>query len=174
MAGYSRENSRQNEALQSILDGGSPEERVQVGYTGKKEKSGDKISPLSDIMKEARMPWFCPSCDKVMKKRLDDQSWMLYNHCFDCQVDFENKLRIEGSYNEWVSERVRKSKLDWIKDQKQEITELKNQKAPEFLEQFRPDGYSVDKEKWQMNPKEFEKQMDEALEHLQKLEDSLK
>jgi len=72
MAGYSRENSRQNEALQSILDGGSPEERVQVGYTGKKEKSGDKISPLSDIMKEARMPWFCPSCDKVMKKRLDD------------------------------------------------------------------------------------------------------
>ena len=62
----------------------------------------------------------------------------------------------------------------WWEDVKQEITELKNQKAPEFLEQFRPDGYSVDKEKWKMNPKEFEKQMDEALEHLQKLEDSLK
>ena len=174
MAGYSRENARQNKALQSILDGGAPEGRVQVGYTGKKETSGDQISPLSDIMKEARMPWFCPSCDKVMKKRLDNKTWILYNHCFDCQIDFENKLRIEGKYNEWIDKKIIKSKLDWIKDQKQEIRELRDQKAPEFLEQVRPDGYSVDKEKWQMNSKDFVKQMDEALDHLQKLEDSLK
>ena len=170
----SKENVRENKAMQSILRGENPEKRIMVGYDTNKKPSGDQIDRLSDIMKEARMPWFCPSCDKVMKKRLDNQSWILHNHCFDCQVEFENKLRIDGNYNEWVSERVRKSKLDWIKDQKQEITELKNQKAPEFLEQFRPDGYSVDKEKWQMNPKEFEKQMDEALDHLQKLEDSLK
>ena len=42
-----------------------------VGYDKKEEKQvGDKIDRLSDIMKEARIPWFCPSCKKVMKKEL--------------------------------------------------------------------------------------------------------
>ena len=51
MAGYSKESKRQNDALKSILDGGAPEKRVQVGYEGKKQVSGDQISPLSDVMK---------------------------------------------------------------------------------------------------------------------------
>jgi hypothetical protein len=42
------------------------------------------------------------------------------------------------------------------------------------MEQFRPDGYSVDRESWKMNSEGIAKQADEALEHLQKLEDSLK
>ena len=29
-----------------------PEKRVQVGYEGKKQISGDQISPLSDVMKK--------------------------------------------------------------------------------------------------------------------------
>ena len=33
MAGYSKENKRQNDALQSILRGGTPEQKIQVGYT---------------------------------------------------------------------------------------------------------------------------------------------
>jgi ribosomal protein L37AE/L43A len=95
MAGYSKENERQNKALKSILKGQTPEERVMVGYEGKKDNTpGDKIDRLSEIMKEARMPWFCPKCDKVMKKRLDNKMWMYYGHCFDCQVDDENHRRI--------------------------------------------------------------------------------
>ena len=173
MAGYSRENARQNKALQSILDGGAPEGRVQVGDTGKKETSGDQISPLSDIMKEARMPWFCPSCKVVMKKRLDNKTWAVHNHCFDCQVDFENKLRIDGKYDEWKDNKVKENKLSWIKDQKQKLVEFANQKTPEYLLQNRPDGYSVDKEKWSLNGDELKEKAKEALEYLNKLEESL-
>ena len=75
--GYSKDIERQNKALQSILDGGTPEQRIMVGYSGKKVVEGDNISKLTNVMKNARMPWFCPKCDKVMKKRLDDKMWFM-------------------------------------------------------------------------------------------------
>ena len=75
--GYSKETERQNQALGDLLAGREPEKRVMVGYKGKKEKSGDKVSRLSEVMKEARMPMFCGNCDKVMKKRLDNKFWRL-------------------------------------------------------------------------------------------------
>ena len=100
MAGYSKESERQNKALRAIMRGETPEKRVMVGYDKEKsESSGDKIDRLSDIMKEARMPWFCPECDKTMKKRLDNKFWRLFGHCFDCQVKLEHKLRLEGKYD---------------------------------------------------------------------------
>ena len=79
----SREEVRQNKAMQSILRGETPEKRIMVGYNKKEEKQvGDKIDPISEVMKEVRMPWFCPKCKKVMKKRLDNKIWFIYNHCF--------------------------------------------------------------------------------------------
>ena len=177
----SKEIERQNKAMQSILRGEKPEKRVFFGYEGDKElakkefeEAQRQIEEKLDATKEARMPWFCPKCDAVMKKRLDDKFWRLYGYCFDCQIKVENKMRIDGTYNRWSEQKVIANKLAWIKEQKQSIEEFKNQKAPEFLEQFRPDGYSVDRESWKMNSEGIAKQADEALEHLQKLEDSLK
>ncbi len=183
MAGYSRENKRQNEALESILRGELPEKRIFIANEDlefkkqlKKEKEEEKkrIDEKFEATKEARVPWFCPECDKVMKKRLDDRMWYLYGHCFECQIKVENKMRIDGTYNKWEEQKVIANKLAWITEQKQSIEEFKTQKAPEFMEQFRPDGYSVDRESWKMNSEGIAKQADEALEHLQKLEDSLK
>ena len=174
MAGYSKENERQNKALKSILKGQAPEERVMVGYEGKKDNTpGDKIDRLSEIMKEARMPWFCPKCDKVMKKRLDNKMWMDYGHCFDCQVDDENKKRIEGKFDEWAEEKVKNNKIVWIKEQRESIEEFKKQKSPSFLNAINPNGYSVEKEKWATDFIKIQEQADEALEYLDNLEESL-
>ena len=104
--GYSKDIERQNKALQSILDGGTPEQRIMVGYSGKKVVEGDNISKLTNVMKNARMPWFCPKCDKVMKKRLDDKMWFMYDHCFDCQIKKEHKMRIEGTYDDWMKNKI--------------------------------------------------------------------
>ena len=78
--GYSKESERQNKALGDLLSGKTPEKRVMVGYEGKEQESGDQISRLSDIMKEARMPMFCPKCDVIMKKRLDNKFWLYSWH----------------------------------------------------------------------------------------------
>ena len=180
--GYSRENKRQNKALQSILDGSSPEKRIFVAQGDlefkkklrrEKEVEKKRIDEKFEATKEARVPWFCPECTRVMKKRLDDRMWYLYGHCFECQVRVENKLRIEGTYDEWAEKKIIANKLAWLKDQKQSIEEFKKQDKVEFWQQVRPDGYSVDKEKWQLDVKQIEEQADEALEYLQKIEDSL-
>jgi len=88
--GYSRENKRQNDALQTILDGGTPEKRIFVAMEDTKEKKErqkqivkerEEANERSEALKAARTPWFCPKCDKVMKKKLDDKMHMLYGHC---------------------------------------------------------------------------------------------
>ena len=119
------------------------------------------------------MPWFCPNCEKVMKRRLDEKMWYLYEHCFDCQITEENKLRISGKYDAWAEKKVIANKLSWIRDQKQQLKEFKSQKAPDVYNQVNPDGHSIDKEKWSVDFEKLKKQATEALEHLQKVEDSL-
>ena len=180
--GYSRENQRQSAALQSILRGETPERRIFVAnedlefkkkLNKEKEEEKKRIDEKFEATKEARVPWFCPECTRVMKKRLDDRMWYLYGHCFDCQVRVENKLRIEGTYDEWAEKKIIANKLAWLKDQKQSIEEFKKQDKVEFWEQIRPDGYSVDKETWNADFDKVKKEADEALEYLQKIEDSL-
>ena len=176
MAGYSKDQERQNKALKDLMSGKEYEkEYVQVGYEGKQENLGGKTreSELSKTMQAARMPWFCPKCKKVMKKRLDNKRWFIYNHCFDCQIDFENRLRIEGKYQDWIDNKVKTNKLAWIKDQRESIKEWMKQETPEIYNQVNPDGYSLDKEKWNMNSKEIKEKANEALEYLEKLEESI-
>ena len=83
----------EDRALKSILQVKPFEKRVKVCYEGKKQESCDKVSRLSKIMADARMPWFCPSCKKIMKKNLDNKMWRLYGHCFDCQIKEEHVMR---------------------------------------------------------------------------------
>ena len=161
--GYSKEAERQNEVLGSLLKGETPEKRVMVGYEGVKESGGDKISHLTDIMKEARMPWFCPDCKKVMKQRLDDKFWRIFGHCFDCQIQFENKLRIAGTYKEWEENKIRENKIAYIKDQIQAIEEWKNMKSQEFYNNVGVDYPELEKEKWDVDMDKVRKEADEAI-----------
>ena len=166
--GYSKESERQNKVLGDLLAGRTPEKRVMVGYKGKEQESGDQISRLSDIMKEARMPMFCPECDKIMKKRLDDKFWMMFGHCFDCQIDIENKLRIEGKYEEWAENKIKNNKIAFLKDSIQKIEEFKNQKAPEFYNQVGVNYPELQKEKWGGDMTQVNAIADEALEEYTK------
>ena len=177
------ERERQLRARQSILQGETPEKRIFIANEDKefkekmrleREVERKKSNEKFEATKGARMPWFCGKCKKIMKKHLDEKMWYLYNHCFECQVDIENKLRISGKFDEWAQQKVIANKLSWIRDQKQSVEEFKKQDKVEFWEQIRPDGYSVDKEKWSINFDNVKKEADEALEYLQKIEDSLK
>jgi hypothetical protein len=177
-----RERVRQNEAMQSILRGETPEKRIFVAqedleFKKKLQKEKDieqkRINEKLEVTKEARMPWFCSECKKVMKRQLDEKMWYLYQHCFDCQIKVENKMRIDGTYNEWAQEKVKQNKLSRVREEIQKLKEFKKQNIPTFHNQVAADGYTLDKEKWQGNFEHLKKQADEALKHLQKVEDSL-
>jgi len=127
MAGYSKESERQNKALKDLMSGKNYEkDYVQVGYEGKKENLGGKTrkSELTDIMASVRMPWFCPKCDKAMKKKLDDKFWRTQGHCFDCQVDMENKLRLEGVYEDYAKTKILENQKAYLKDLEQSIDDF--------------------------------------------------
>ena len=167
--GYSKETERQNQALNDILAGNETEKRVMVGYKSKEKEKGDIIPKMTEIMQDVRMPLFCKECNKVMKKRLDDKMWRLYGHCFDCQIKIENKLRIEGKYEEWEKEKIKQNKIAFIKDQIQTIEEWKDMKAPEWYNQVGVNYPEMEKEKWSVDTTHIKLMAEEALEEYTKI-----
>ena len=128
----SRERERQIKNISRVARGEKVEKKIYVQMEDLDEKKKrqkqiklerEEKNNRSDALKEARTPWFCPSCGKVMNKKLDDKMYRLYGHCFDCQIKFENKLRLEGKYENWEKQKVLKNSLSWIKEQVQSVEE---------------------------------------------------
>tara|TARA_R110002096_G_scaffold421662_1_gene627587 strand:+ start:1115 stop:1687 length:573 start_codon:yes stop_codon:yes gene_type:complete len=106
--------------LRNLMTGKHGERNVQgVGYTKVEEfheegdvwddngrtwtiKNGIKqnITKLDAAKKSIHMPLFCPSCKNQMKKQLDKRFYLQFNHCLDCQIDFEAELRHKGLWKE--------------------------------------------------------------------------
>ena len=106
---------------------------IQVGYTSKKEdhKEGDiweeggkkwiiknglkqTFTKLDKVKKEAILPLFCPSCSNLMKKRNDTKMYNIHKMCFDCVIDMEGKLKIEGKYEEYERNMVSNNAEDYV------------------------------------------------------------
>ena len=167
MANYSKEAERQNKALKGILEG-KPVEKdyVQVGYEGKgpENKGGEtRKSELSDLMASIRMPMFCPKCKKAMKKKLDDKFWRLMGHCFDCQIEFENKLRINGEFNEYAEKKMLENQKAQLIDLEQSITDFeKTGGKKEWFNNVGVNTPMLEADKWEMGKEQFENTIQEA------------
>ena len=166
MANYSKETERQNKALKDLMSGKEhTKEYVQVGYEGKKENLGGKTreSELSKVMQSVRMPWFCPTCKKAMKKKLDDKFWRIKGHCFDCQIDFENKLRIEGKFEEYAKSKVLENQKAQLKDLEQSIDDFEKTGGKKtYFNNVGVNTPMLEEDKWEMAEQEFEKSISEA------------
>ena len=157
--------NQEDKVLKSILKGEDPQKRIFVGYEGKNQEKGDKISHLSEIMAEARMPWFCPKCKKVMKSSADDKMWRLFGHCLECQVEFEHELRTTGKYQDWENKKILENKKSIILEQIASIEDRKKQGDSEFVEPVNVDTGFVHVEKFEVDKKVLAL-ADEALEEL--------
>ena len=175
------EHQRHIKARESILRGETPEKRIIVSFEDPKEKKDrerqikeerEKSNERVEALKGTKMPWFCPECNKVMKSRLDDKMYRLHNHCFDCQVKFENKLRIEGKYEEWEEKKVLNNKLSYVKDQIESIKDWKSQSF-EFYNQVGVKDVELEKEKWNVNRKKIETKANEAIEEFEDIKADL-
>ena len=174
------EHQRHVKARQDIMSGKTPEKRifVQMEDLEEKKKREDEIradrerrNSRMDALKEAKTPWFCPECDKVMNKRLDDKMYRLHNQCFDCQIKFEGKLRAEGKYDEWEEERVLNNQLSYIKDQIESIEDWKEETSKPFevFDQVGIKDIELETEKWSDNKEQVEEMSKEALKELNKM-----
>ena len=104
-------------------------------------------------MAQARMPWFCPSCKKIMKKKLDNKMWMLYGHCFDCQIQEEHEMRAKGLFKQWEERKILINKRGIIKGQIKEIEEFINMGDTEVVEPVNVDTGYVHIDKYELDDK---------------------
>ncbi len=173
MAGYSKEAERQNKALGNLLKGEKVEKRAMVGYTPKEKEKGDTKSELTDIMSEVRMPLFCKKCKKTMKKKLDDKFWRLFGHCWECQIQFEHKLRLEGKYDEWATNRAKKNQRAWVDDMIVGIEEWRNERPPDQVYDVGIQSPEVKVEKTKVSQKSLNKFADDAIKDLKKMKENI-
>ena len=173
MAGYSKDAERQNKALGNLLKGEKVEKRAMVGYTPKEKEKGDIKSELTDIMSEVRMPLFCKECKKTMKKKLDDKFWRLFGHCWECQIQFEHELRLEGKYDEWATNRAKKNQRAWVDDMIVGIEEWRNERPPDQIYNVGIQNPAVKVEKTQVSQKSLNKFADDAIKDLKKMKENI-
>jgi len=115
-------------------------------------------------MQKVRMPNFCTKCDRIMNKKVDNSSWMQFGHCFDCQIEFENRLVINGTYNEWKRKKSVENKISELKDKLDGIEEFRTQSVVKHYNAINPELGALDEEKYEVeNKKEWDEKIDEAI-----------
>jgi len=129
--------------LRNVLKGKAGERTVDgIGYTKTHEvrKEGDvwtengrewtikdglkqNITRL-DKAKEVSMPMFCPSCKKIMNQNNDKLFWDNYRRCYNCHVDFEHDLKLNGLWDDWKKAMTNNAVDDYIKNYKSWAEEM--------------------------------------------------
>tara|TARA_R110001592_G_scaffold304092_4_gene576464 strand:+ start:2536 stop:3120 length:585 start_codon:yes stop_codon:yes gene_type:complete len=166
------------ERMRNLIKGKSGESsELQVGYTKSQEqhKEGDiweekgkkwvikdgikqTYTKLDEVKKAAILPLFCPSCGGIMKKRNDTKMYNIHKMCFDCVIDMEHKLKIEGKYEQYERDMLANNAEDYIKDLELYLLEALNSSNDQFIsergEVERWKG-GMDKEKVTEELKEF-------------------
>ena len=184
-------NEKNKKALESILSGNEIEKGIQVGYTGtpKSTKPSGEGKEIGDIWKEngktwektktgvhrksvlqsARIPMFCPKCEKIMKGKKDTKAFYSNGTCLNCLVDYHEELRKEGRLDELMFKKRIRNAQSWLSEQYQQLNEYmgKENYNPEFV---LSDG-SI--EKWETDGN-ISQIIDSYKEWLQEFEENLK
>jgi hypothetical protein len=129
-------------------------------------KNGVKqnISKLQELRQAAAFPLFCPKCKKKMSTKYDKPIYTVNRHCFECQLQFEKKLKLEGKYEEYQNT-IHNSEIDGlINNYEMWVDDLINETNDGFVTE------QGDVEKWsKLNTTNIVQQKDEAVEALKKL-----
>ena len=161
--------------MRNLIKGKSGESaETQVGFTSKKKdhKEGDiweeggkkwiikdgikqTYTKLDKVKKEAILPLFCPCCSNLMKKRNDVKMYNIHRMCFDCVIDMEHKLKIEGKYEDYERAMVAGNAEDYLDDLEQYLLEALN----ETNNQYVSERGEIERWKGGINNKKFLEEM---------------
>ena len=54
-----------------------------------------------DVLSEARNPWMCPFCDKLMRNKLDQKYYNRRGMCMSCTIKAETYLKTHGLFDKY-------------------------------------------------------------------------
>ena len=87
-----------------------------------------------------------------MPKRLDDKMKRIHGMCFDCVIDMEHKIRLEGKWDEYENRKVKENALAWLVEAERD----KNLIADELSRlEFNNDFGDIEKWKTNINKEEL-------------------
>ena len=119
----------------------------------------------------------CPkeTCTCGIPKKLDQKMKRIHGMCFDCVIDMEHKIRLEGKWDEYEKIKVKQNALAWLKEAEKDKDMIASELSRmEFTNDF------GDNEKWKtpLNKEELlgkiEKEFEEFRNNfIKKLEEDL-
>ena len=98
-------------------------------------KNGIKqnITRLDKAKEAIHLPLFCPCCSTLMKNRYDKQFYIQFNRCFNCQIDFEQELKILGLWGEYEKNIINSDLDHFIENYNIWIDEMINDSNQSFI-----------------------------------------
>lgn len=119
----------------------------------------------------------CPkeTCTCGMPKKLDQKMKRIHGMCFDCVVDMEHKIRLEGKWDEYEKRKLKENALAWLKEAERDKDLIASELSRlEFTNDF------GDNEKWKtpLNKEELLEKIEKEFEEfrnnfIKKLEEDL-
>lgn len=171
--------TREDKAMRDILKGevpkrqkfyavgGKSREEINKLQQEKSQKQSKKNSERAAIWNELFECEICGKNTRLGGSKLDKKMHAKTGRCFNCLIEEENKMRINGTYKEYERKKVLNNKLSMLKEQKEKIHEFKNTSAPSFYNETQKG--KVYEEKWKMNVALYKKVAEEALVDLDKI-----
>lgn len=154
---------RDIQRMRNIISGNTASHtRIQTGYTQSQVKhvEGDiweennKTWTIKNGIKQTvtkhdalkamvEFPLVCPCCDEPMKNSsINKKMFTIHGTCFNCVVEMETKLKIEGKYEEYEKKMLNANKNTSVDDVEQMFDDYFNSTMDSFITE---DG---DIEKW--------------------------
>lgn len=87
----------------------------------------------------------CPkeTCTCGMPKKIDQKMKRIHGMCFDCVIDMEHKIRLEGKWDEYEKRKVKQNALAWLAEAERDKDAIASELSRmEFTNDF------GDNEKW--------------------------
>ncbi len=149
--------------IRNIIEGRYGEKtKTQVGFSQKKEehKEGDiweenektwtikngikqTITKLDSIKELIKFPLKCPCCSKAMKpNQYNKKMYAIHGKCFDCVLEMETKLKLEGKFEEYEKQLLNQNRLSHLDEFETAINEYIKSTSESFITE---DGK---KERW--------------------------
>lgn len=127
---------------------------------GYKVSSAKALEAVMAAIKALKMPSTCPKCNNEMKNnQYNKKMWSIHKMCFDCVIDMEHEHRLNGTYEQYEKDLMRKNIEAWLKDARAEMEAIK-----ELLTKAEFVNSDGTVEKWDSPWKGKEQELEELLE----------
>jgi len=138
------------------------------GFRIRKSKNSDIFQNIREEMRSF------PKCRKetctcLTPNRLDEKMRRIQGMCFDCVIDMEHELRIDGKYEEYATNKMKENAKSWLQNAEQDVELLKKAYTESSKIVINGEGET---ETWaaKMTPAEFEEKIEK---NFQKFKENL-